>query len=97
MELLEWECNVCLCRIKPSHKLIVMYNENEILTKIRLSTRAMKQPSLLKQMAKCFYWGPSLLGAEFVRGQVCQEPSLSGAEMSRNPKKEVSTGTGPYP
>ena len=30
------------------------------------------------------YWGPSLLGAEFVRGRVCQGPSLSGAEMSRN-------------
>ena len=29
-------------------------------------------------------WGPSLLGAEFVRGRVCQGPSLSGAEMSRN-------------
>ena len=30
-------------------------------------------------------WGPSLLGAEFVRGRVCQGPSLLGAEMSRNP------------
>ena len=29
---------------------------------------------------------PSLLQAEFVRGQVCQEPSLSGAKMSRNEK-----------
>ena len=29
-------------------------------------------------------WGPSLLGAEFVRGRVCQGPSLLGAEMSRN-------------
>ena len=29
--------------------------------------------------------GPSLLGAEFVRGRVCQGPSLLGAEMSRNP------------
>ena len=29
-------------------------------------------------------WGPSLLGAEFVRGRVCLGPSLSGAEMSRN-------------
>ena len=30
--------------------------------------------SLLKQlhMAEYFYWGPSLLGAEFVRGRVCQ-------------------------
>ena len=30
--------------------------------------------------------GPSLLGAEFVRGRVCQGPSLSaaGAEMSQN-------------
>ena len=32
-------------------------------------------------------WGPSLLGAEFVRGRVCQGPSLLGAEMSRNPWK----------
>ena len=31
-------------------------------------------------------WGPSLLGAEFVRGRVCQGPSLLGAEMSRNRK-----------
>ena len=29
-------------------------------------------------------WGPSLLGAEFVRCRVCQGPSLSRAEMSRN-------------
>ena len=29
-------------------------------------------------------WGPSLLGAEFVRCRVCQGPSLSGAEMSQN-------------
>ena len=29
--------------------------------------------------------GASLLGAQFVRGRVCQGPSLSGAEMSRNP------------
>ena len=28
--------------------------------------------------------GPSLLGAEFVRGRLCQGPSLLGAEMSRN-------------
>ena len=52
--------------------------------KMRLSTYATKQSSLLKQMAQCFYWGPSLLGAEFVRGRVCQGPSLSGAEVSRN-------------
>ena len=25
------------------------------------------------------------MGAEFVRGRVCQGPSLLGAEMSRNP------------
>ena len=31
-------------------------------------------------------WGPSLLGAEFVRGRVCQGPNLLGAEMSRNQK-----------
>ena len=29
-------------------------------------------------------WWSSLLGADFVRGRVCQGPSLSGAEMSRN-------------
>ena len=29
-------------------------------------------------------WGLNLLGAEFVRGRVCQGPSLLGAEMSRN-------------
>ena len=28
--------------------------------------------------------GPSLLGADFDRGRVCQGPSLLGAEMSRN-------------
>ena len=28
--------------------------------------------------------GASLLGAKFVRGRVCQGPSLLGAEMSRN-------------
>ena len=26
------------------------------------------------------------MGAEFVRGRVCQGPSLLGAEMSRNPR-----------
>ena len=31
-----------------------------------------------------FLLGPSLLGAEFVRCRVCQGPSLSGDEMSRN-------------
>ena len=44
----------------------------------------MKQSSLLKQMAQYFGWGLSLLGAEFVRGQDCQGPSLSGVEMSWN-------------
>ena len=33
-------------------------------------------------------WVPSLLGAEFVRGRVCQGPSLLGAEMSRNRQNE---------
>ena len=27
------------------------------------------------------------MGAEFVRGRVCQGPSLLGAEMSRNPAR----------
>ena len=35
------------------------------------------------------YWGPSLLGAEFVRGRVCQGLSLSGAEMSRNQRTKL--------
>ena len=35
-------------------------------------------------------WGPSLLGADFVRGRVCQGPSLLGAEMSRNPLNYIS-------
>ena len=30
------------------------------------------------------------MGAEFVRGRVCQGPSLFGAEMSRNRKRELS-------
>ena len=70
------------------------------IEKMRLSTCAMNHSSLLKQMAQCFYWGPSLLGAELVRGRVCQRPSLSGAEMSRNQnlwrkwiKSEVSSKT----
>ena len=36
-------------------------------------------------------WGPSLLGAEFVRGRVCQGPSLLGAEMSRNQAKGATS------
>ena len=84
MGLREWECTVCVCPTKSSRKLIVSYllrthNENELLKK-RLSTCATKQSSLLKLMRQCFYWG-----AEFARGPVCQGPSLSGAEMSRNP------------
>ena len=53
----------------------------------------MKQSSLLKQMAQCFGWGPSLLGAEFlgaeiVRGRVCQGPRRPGiAELIMNEKK----------
>ena len=35
-------------------------------------------------------WGPSLLGAEFVRGRVCQGPSLLGAERE-SPPNGVST------
>ena len=69
------------------------HDENEILKKVRLSTCIMKQSSLLKQMAQYFYWGPSLLGAEFVRGRVCQGPSLSGAEMSRNRSQSYSDGS----
>ena len=40
---------------------------------------------------RIFILGPSLLGAEFVRGRVCQGPSLSGAEMSRNLKTVLAT------
>ena len=95
MGLLEWECTVCLCPIKSSLTLIVAYplrtyNENEIMNKMRLSTCAMKKSGLLKQTAQYFYWGPSLLRAEFVRGRVCQGPSLSGAEMSRNQQQNKS-------
>ena len=90
MGLLEWECTVGLCLIKSSRKLIVSsyrivsYPLRTHIENVRLSTCAMKQSSLLKQMAQCFYWGPTLLGAEFVRGRVCQGQSLSGAEMSQN-------------
>ena len=31
--------------------------------------------------------GAEFVGAEFVRGRVCQGPSLLGAEISRNPQK----------
>ena len=34
-------------------------------------------------------WGPSLLGADFVRGRVCQGPTLLGAEMSRNQLEQL--------
>ena len=78
MVLLEWECTVCLCLIKSSLKLIVsyplrMHNGNEKLEKNRLSTCRKKQANLLKQMHNVW-----------VGGRVCQGPSLSGAEMSRN-------------
>ena len=89
MGVLEWECTFCLCSIKSSHKLIVSYslctqNENEILKNEINNTCNETLSRLLRQMAQCFYLGSSLLGAEFVRGRVCQGPSLSGAEMSRN-------------
>ena len=42
---------------------------------MRLSTCAMKQSSLLKQFAQCFYAMPCLLGAEFVWGRDVQESS----------------------
>ena len=54
--------------------------------KNRLSTSRMKQYSLLKQMHNIWV-GAELQGAEFDRGRVCQGPSLSGAEMSRNPSQ----------
>ena len=44
-------------------------------------------PSLYGSNLVPEYKGPSLLGAEFVRGRVCQGPSLLGAEMSRNRTK----------
>ena len=40
------------------------------------------------------------MGAEFVRGRVCQGPSLLGAEMSRNPVKQRNIrlrGNGNFP
>ena len=68
------ECTICLWQpIKLSPKLIVSYplrtqNEKEILKKMRLSwCNKLIQPP--EKMAQCFYWGPS----------------LSGAEMSQNP------------
>ena len=36
-----------------------------------------------------------LLGAEFVRGRVCQGLSLSGAEMSRNQLGPINTESDP--
>ena len=36
-------------------------------------------------------WGPSLLGAEFVRGRVCQGPSLLG--IHDNSSKDTSSNT----
>ena len=38
-----------------------------------------------------FLLGLSLLGAEFVRGRVCQGRNSSGAEMSRNPGKGLAS------
>ena len=78
----------CLCSIKSSHKLIVSYslctqNENEILKNEINNTCNETLSRLLRQMAQCFYLGSSLLGAEFVRGRVCQWLSLSGAEFVR--------------
>ena len=73
-----------VCPINSSLKLIVSYPLLIMRIKIgknRLSTCRTKQSSPLKQMHN-IWLGASLLGAEFVRGPVCQGPSLSGAEMT---------------
>ena len=61
-----------------------MHNENEKLGKKQI--KYMKKETIQPPETNAQYlgWGPSLLGAEFVRGRVCQWPSLLGAEMSRN-------------
>ena len=60
-----------------------MYNENKKWGKqIKHMYNEIIQPS--ETNAQYLGWGPSLLGVEFVRGRVCQGPSLSGAKMSQN-------------
>ena len=81
MGLLEWECNVCLWPIKSS--LILFHTHNACTMRVknwknRLSTCRTKLSSFLKEIHNIW------VGAEFARGRVCQGPSLSGAEMSRN-------------
>ena len=79
MGLLGWECTVCLCSIVITQANCFIHITHAQcdcnIEKMRLSTCAMKQSSLLKQMAQCFYWGPSLLEAEFVRGRDVPESS----------------------
>ena len=63
------ECTICLWQpIKSSPKLIVSYPLRTQNEKMRLSTcNETIQPP--EKMAQCFYWEPSLLGVEFVRGR----------------------------
>ena len=37
-----------------------------------------------------YFGGAEFVGVEFVRGRVCQGPSLLGAEMSRNRLSELT-------
>ena len=88
MGLLEWECTVCLCPIIVSYPLLTQ-NEYEILrNEIKHMCNETIQPP--ETNGTMFQLGPSLLGAKFVRGRVCQGPSLSGAEMSWNRYWDVS-------
>ena len=41
------------------------------------------------------YWGPSLLGAEFVRGRVCQGPRCPGILQNSSYVKCVKTSGSP--
>ena len=68
-----------------SRKLIVSYplrthDENDILKKNEIKHMCNETIQPPETNGTMF-----LLGAEFFRGRVCQGPSLSVAEMSRNP------------
>ena len=62
----------------------IEHDENEILGKKEVKHMYNETIQPPETNGTIFLLGPSLLGAEFVRGRVCQGPSLSGAEMSWN-------------
>ena len=62
----------------------IEHDENEILGKKEFKHMYNETIQPPETNVTIFLLGPSLLGAEFVRGRVCQGPSLSGAEMSWN-------------